>query len=307
MNRAILKNKIKKICPNTRKYEFYKGSIIYKDEDGVKHVIKENDGNILETYNYLNSRGFGYIPRLEYLDDDVYVYEYVEDIKTPDEQRMSDLVKLDALLHNKTVYYKDTSIDEIKEMYEKLSSKIDDTYNYYDDIITTIESRIYMSPSEYMLARNCSSIFSCLGFSKTKINEWYKLMENKPKKRLVLLHNNLESSHLVESKENMLISWNKTSRDLPIYDFIKLYKNNFDSYDFNELYKEYIKLFPLTEEERMLMFIILFIPPKITFSKSEIVATTEVSKLCNYLFTTDRLFMENETKNSEKQDNKINE
>lgn len=306
MNNDALRSKIKKICPKAKRYEFYKDSVIYKDNEGKKHVVKKNDNNILETYNYLNSRGFGYLPRLEYLDDDVYVYEYVKDTKTPDEQRVSDLIKLDALLHNKTVYYKDTSVDEVKEVYEDLLSKINNTYAYYDDVINMIESRVYMSPSEYLLARNCSSIFNCLEFSRKKLDDWYKIMENKPKKRLVLLHNNLEPEHLVRADENVLISWNESTRDLPIYDFIKLYKEYYYKYDFNELYREYLKLFPLTKEERTLMFIILFIPPKISFLNSEIKSTMEVSKLCNYLYTTDKLFMENEAKDTKKQNNEVN-
>lgn len=307
MNKEILKEKLKRICPKAKKYEFYKNSIIYKDENDKKHVIKKKDFNVLETYNYLNSRGFGYLPKLEYLDDDVYVYEYVSNTKTPDEQRMSDLIKIDALLHNKTVYYKDISIDEVKEIYENLTAKINELYNYYDDVMTMIESRIYMSPSEYMLARNCSMIFNCLDFSRSKLDEWYEIMKNKNKKRIVLLHNNLDPKHLVRSDENVLISWNKSERNLPIYDFIKLYKNNYCNYDFNELYKEYIKRFPLTKEERMLLFINLFIPPKIVFSKPEIITTMEVSKLCNYLITTDKLFMENEAKNTEEQKTQVYE
>lgn len=126
------------------------------------------------------------MPKLEYLDDDVYVYEYVSNTKTPDEQRMSDLIKIDALLHNKTVYYKDISIDEVKEIYENLTAKINELYNYYDDVMTMIESRIYMSPSEYMLARNCSMIFNCLDFSRSKLDEWYEIMKNKNKKNSII-------------------------------------------------------------------------------------------------------------------------
>jgi len=307
MKNDVLRNAIKKFCPNVKRYEFYKNSIIYKDPEGKKHVAKENKNNILETYNYLNSRGFGYLPRLEYCDDNSYVYQFVEDINTPNEQRISDLIKIDALLHNKTVYYKDISIDEVKEIYEGLTKKIDNTFNYYDDIITMIESKIYMSPSEYMLARNCSSIFSCLNFCKKELDDWYSIMQSKTKKRVVLLHNNLDPEHIIRSDDNVLISWDKVTRDLPIYDFISMYKKMYSKYDFNELYREYLKRFPLLDEERKLMFIILFIPPKIVFSSSEINSTIEVSKLCNYLVTTDKLFIENEAKNTKEQNHKINE
>lgn len=307
MNKELSRNIIKKHCHSTRKFEIHKNSILYVNDKGKKFVAKKNDNNILDIYNYLNSRGFGYLPRLVYCDNDSYVYEYVEDTNTPDEQRISDLIKLDALLHNKTVYYKDMSLDEVKEIYERLSAKIDDVFNYYDDLITIIENNVYMSPSEYMLARNCSSIFSCLNFCKKELDEWYEITSKKSKKRIVLLHNNLDTNHLIRSDDNILISWNNATRDLPIYDFIRLYKKNYNKYDFDELYKEYLKRFPLLEEETKLMYIILFIPEKILFKTSEIESTIEVGKLCNYLFMTDRLFMENEAKNRKVQNGNIDE
>lgn len=299
MNNTLIRNVVKKHCSNIKKCELSSNSIIYTDRNNNKFVAKKNNNNITKMYNYLNSRGFNYLPKLVYWDDNGYVYEYIENTNIPDEQRVSDLIKLDALLHNKTVYYKDISLDEIKEMFENLSYKINNTFNYYDDLMTIVESKIYMSPSEYMLARNCSTIFNCLNFCKNELDNWYQIMKDKNKKRVVLLHNNLDINHLINSDKNILISWNNAIRDLPIYDFIKLYKENYNKYDFSSLYKEYINRFPLLEEEIKLMFIILFIPDKIVFSNNELESTINVSKLCNYLYTTDKLFMENETKNTE--------
>lgn len=308
MNNDIIKNVIKKQCPTVKKYEFLKNAIIYTDANDKKFVAKENaKNNIINIYNYLNSRGFGYLPRLIYYNNDGYVYEYVDDILTPKEQIISDVIKMDALLHNKTVYYKDVSLNEIKEIYENLRSKIDNVFNYYDDLVTMIEAKTYASPSEYMLIRNCSTIFSCLNFCIYELDNWYKITSNKNKKREVLLHNNLDPSHLIRKDDSVLISWDYATRDLPIYDFIKLYKKNYNKYDFSELYKEYIKRFPLLEEEKLLMFVILFIPWKIKFNQNELKMTIEVGKLCNYLFITDKLFMENEAKNSKEQNHNINE
>ena len=306
MNNELFLSKIKEICPKAKKYEFYKNAVIYKDENDNKHVVKENKDDALKIYNYLNYRGFSYLPKLEYLDKDIYIYKYEEDLEMPKEQRMSDLIKTSALLHNKTVYYKDISVDEVKELYEYLSNKIVNTYNYYDDIMNIIESNIYMSPSSYMLARNCSMIFNCLEFSKNMLDDWYKKMEKTSKKRIVLLHNNLNIRHLIRNDENILISWNNSKRGLPIYDFINLYKNNFADYDFNELYYEYKKRFPLTKEEEMLIFIYLFIPDKLNLTKSEMAKTIDVARLCNYLVTTDKLFMEQEAENTKEQKTNVN-
>ncbi len=306
MNNKLIKNLIRQKCSNIRKYELYSNAIVYEDNSLNKFVAKKNNNDILSLYNYLNSRGFSYLPKLNFCDNNGYIYEYEEDIQTPNEQKISDLVKLDALLHNKTVYYKDITIDEVKEIYEKLKDKINSNYNYYDDLVTMIEGNIYMSPSYYLLIRNCSSIFSCLNFCLNTLDKWYDIASNNSKKRVVLLHNNLDVKHLIKSNDNILISWDKAVRDLPIYDFIKLYKNNYDKYDFNILYKEYIKKFPLLEEEKLLMFIILFIPDKIYFKDNELINTINVGKLCNYLYITDNLFMENEAKNTKVQNNNIN-
>lgn len=299
-------NIIKKLCGKINKFKIYKNATMYEGNNN-KWILKKNTNNISDLYNYLLSRGFNYLPEIYFINNDIYIYKYVENTHTPNEQRASDLIKLDALLHNKTVYYKDISIDELKELYEKIDINIIDTYNYYNNLLNNIESKIYMSPSEYMLARNSSMIFSCINFCKTNLDEWYEMMKKYKKERLVILHNNLDINHIIRNNENIFISWNKSKRDIPIYDFLKFYKNNYNKFDFNELYNEYIKKFPLNNEERKLLFILLFLPEQIVFNSNELLNTKKVSELCNYLVITDNLFMKNETKNTKKQYDEINE
>lgn len=52
------------------------------------------------------------------------------------------------------------------KIFEETMEKINYIYNYYMDVINIIESKIYMSPSEYLIARNISKIFSCIYFCK---------------------------------------------------------------------------------------------------------------------------------------------
>lgn len=300
MNNNLIRKVIRRNCPIVKKYEMSKNAIIFTDNEGKKFVAKKNNNeNIINTYKYLNSRGFDYLPKIAYYDNDGYIYEYEENMDMPLEQKISDLIKITALLHNKTCYYKNICIDEVKELYENLNDKINDIFSYYDNLINIIDSKIYSSPSEYMLSRNCSSIFSCLNFCKSELDAWYDIIKEKKKIREVFLHNNLEYDHIIRNNESILISWDNAKSDIPIYDFIKLYKNNYNKYDFNTLYKEYISRFPLLEEEKKLLFILLFIPDKIEFIDNELTNTINVSELCNYLFITDKLFMENKTKYSE--------
>ena len=56
-----------------------------------------------------------------------------------------------------------------------------------------------------------------------------------------------------------------------------------------------------------LIFIYLFIPDKLDLTKSEMAKTIDVARLCNYLVTTDKLFMEQEAENTKEQKTKVNE
>ena len=44
------------------------------------------------------------------------MYEYIEDVNTPEEQKAIDLVSMMSLLHNKTTYYKEVPIHLKKNM-----------------------------------------------------------------------------------------------------------------------------------------------------------------------------------------------
>ena len=54
------------------------------------------------------------------------------------------------------------------------------------------------------------------------------------------------------------------------------------------------------------MYIILFIPKKVSLNDSEIKNVIEVSKLCNYLYITNNLFMEDKSINPQKQNSDVN-
>ena len=111
MNNDDLKRTIKKICPFVKRYEFYKNTIIYKDENEKKHVIKSNENNILDIYNYLNSRGFGYLPRLEYCDDKTYyiILTNEGDIYLSDN---NDFMEFANMIIDRSMYDFDTKINE---------------------------------------------------------------------------------------------------------------------------------------------------------------------------------------------------
>lgn len=272
---------------NLRTTEYRKlGKAILVNTNQGKLVVKEKGTN--DIYSYLESRNFNYYPNL--IEDDKYeILEYIEEINTPNEQKMLDLIRLVSLLHNKTTYYKEVTSDEYQKIYEDVMNNIDYLHSYYSDMITIIESRVYMSPSEYLLARGISKIFNSLNFSKYEIEAWYELVKDKKKQRYVVLHNNLELSHFIRNKNSYLISWEKSKIDIPIFDFYKLYKNHSLEYDFSILLKTYENDYPLLEEERKLLFILISLPDKIELDNDEYKTCINISKLLDYLYKTDEL------------------
>ena len=90
--------------------------------------------NYRELYNYLNSRSFNYLSSYS-LDsrDDMAVFDYQEDISFNKEQKLMDMIEIVALLHTKTISFKDITLDKYKELYDNLNNNINYSFNYYEE------------------------------------------------------------------------------------------------------------------------------------------------------------------------------
>lgn len=256
-----------------------------------KYVIKEktrSENN--EIFKYLEARNFLYYPEIISKDTDDYtITRFEESVDMPDEQKMLDLIDLVTLLHNKTTHFKEVDEADYKKIFEDITNNIEYLRSYYLDIITVIESKVYMSPSEYLLARNISKIFSALNYCSHELNSWLDLVKNKRKQRFVVLHNHLELDHFIRNKNAYLISWEKSKIDLPIFDLYKLYKKHGLDFDFESVLRHYEKGYPLLEEERKLFFILISLPNKIEFSDNEYELSKKISKEIDFLYKTESL------------------
>lgn len=258
------------------------GKAILVESDNDKYILKQNNRD-KKIYEYLKSRNFNYFPKILNSKDDEYeITEYQEQIDMPEEQKVLDMIELVSLLHLKTTYYKEVDNDEYKKIYEDLLNNVEYLYSYYIDIINLIESRVYMSPSEYLLARNITKVFNALSTINNEIKDWYKLVENKKKERLAVLHNNLRIDHFIKNDNSYLISWDKSKIDMPIFDLYKFYLNNED-YDFVEILKLYEKNYPLLEDEKRLLFILIKMPPLLEIEGNEYIKTIKIRKMLNNL------------------------
>lgn len=287
MNRLfrIIKDKPKKIT--------IKNNVEIIDTDNNTYVIKKKTNKNLDyIYDYLHSRSFDYFPKRLIKDDEYDIYEYVEDVKLPNEQKILDLVNLLTLLHSKTTFYKEIDIDIYKNIYEDVVGRIEYLNNYYNNLMDIIETNIYMSPSEYLIARNISLIYNSLNYARYQIDRWYDLIKDKRKIRLVNIHNNLSIEHYIKKDKPYFISWDKSKIDMPIYDILSLYKNHFLDFEFMDILKFYESKYPLLMEERILLFILMALPSEIDISSSEYNTCIKARNLLDYLAKTEYLTTE---------------
>lgn len=253
------------------------------DTGDEKLVIKKRETDLDDVFRYLNSRAFDYFPKIVYKTDNYDIYEYVPDVDLPKEERAMDIIKLVTMLHSKTTFYREVDEDYYKEIYEELLDRIDYLNNYYDDITSIIEKEEFMSPSNYLFARNVTKIFQALNYCKYNINKWYDIINEKKRIRIVNIHNNLRLDHYLLGDRPNLISWNHSKKDMPIYDLLKMYKTYYDQLDFCELMRNYEAHYPMLLEEKILFFCLISIPDKLEFTEEEYNMCVKVKSFYNYL------------------------
>lgn len=284
--REIIKKK-----DSTSRRMTIKNNVRIIDTDNGSFVVKkkENSQNLDNIYNYLRSRSFDYFPSKIEETSKYELYEYVEDYNEPVEQKVLDMMYLLSLLHNKTTFYKEVDFDYYKEIYEKIKNNVDYIFNYYTELITNIEKKIYMSPSEYLIARNISKIYYMINYCQVNLEKWYELIKEKKKMRVVNIHNNLRLDHYIKNTKPYFISWNKSRIDSPIYDLLNFYHNHYLDFDFSELFHFYEERYKLKEDEKLLLFIYMSIPPKIDIDEREYELCKKCRNVFDYLYKTDAL------------------
>lgn len=279
-------NELDKYNLKPLKYTYINNILIIKTPED-RYVIKKT--NNTKTYQYLKSRGFNfYLEPINQIDN-YEITKYIDSIEMPNEQKIQDLIEVVSILHNKTSHYKEIDEEDIKKIYEDINNNIAYLYSYYNDIMTIIESKVFMSPPEYLLSRNISIIYKSLNFCQTKINSWYQKIKDKKQQRVVVLHNNLSLDHFIRGQNPYLISWSKSKIDSPIYDLYKLYQKHSIDYDFNSLLKKYESKNPLLDEERELLFILISLPKEIKFKDNNYNTCINISNLIDDLYKTESL------------------
>lgn len=266
-----------------------KNNIRIIDTGNKTFVIKKKESDLDTLYQYLKSRSFDYYPKLIDQTRNYEIYEYIEDTCLEKEERAMDIIKLLTLLHSKTTYYKEIDDDTYKTLYEDISDRLNYLFHYYQDIVEIIEQEEYMSPSHYLFIRNVSKLFQVFGYCQNKIETWYQIISEKKRVRITQIHNNLRLEHYLLGNKPYLISWNKSKKDMPIYDLVLFYQRYYKEFDFCNLLRNYENHYPMLPEEKLLFSCLISIPIKIDFQEEELPLCQKIRNFYDYIFTTDKL------------------
>lgn len=267
------------------------GKVLVLNTTSGDFVVKEkSEKDIKELFSYLKSRNFHNFPKLiDESRNDVNVYEYIESVAMPEEQKALDLIEVISNLHNKTTYYKTVTEDDFKEIYDTIKSNIVYLKQEYNIFYEEIKKEKYMSPSHYSLIRNIYKVFSALDFVEAQLEEWFLLVKDQTKKRVSYVHNNLNLDHYIKNDEDYLISWEKYRVDSPLIDLVKFYKSDYLKIHFSVILSKYFEKVSLSEDEKKLFFLLISLPPKIEFTNNEFKDCQMVRKALDYVFLTEEL------------------
>ncbi len=268
-----------------------KNSATIIDSSSGKLVLKKQNKDLYNLFNYLDSRGFTNYPKVirNFQDRDL-LYEYIEDYSPFNEQKLLDLESVISSLHNKTVFFKSTNIDNYKEIRDVVLENINFLEFNYNILFKNVLYKTFLNPAEYLFARNFFHIKRAFNYCRENIHKWYDLSSSNTKERVSIVHNNLALEHfLSDTNKQALISWDNYAIDTPILDIVNLYHKEYMNYDFSEFLSKYFQHFELRENEKILFFVLIRMPllmPNINFT---VIDTGKVREVLDYVYKSEQL------------------
>ena len=234
------------------------------------------------------------------------MFDNLEAVNYDISEKLLDYIRVISLLHIKTSYYKEVNNLEYNFIYEELLSKINDTRNYYESLINGIESREYMSPIEYLIARNISLILYIINICFDLLEKYYSIVKGKSNIRVVTLYNN-DIANVVKTKDSIyLTDFNSSYIDSPIYDILFIYNNYYNYIDLDTILNTYIKVFKLSEEELLLIKILVLLPSKIRIG-TEVNDMIITKNIMNKIYKSLKILESNKEETSKTKKQKDNE
>ena len=274
--------------------------LIEKNNQKLVYKIKKNNKDNL--YNYLRIKDFdNFLLPLE-VTQEYEVYKYIDEKNIPAEDKAVELVNLLSLVHTKTTAFQEVNQEKVDEQYQTIKKEISYLKNYYLDLQDYIEIKEFMSPAEYHLMINISKFHKALNFAEKKLELWYQEKKQQIKERVVQLHNNITLEHFLIDDKPYFINWDKSKKDIVIYDFLNFYRNEYLNLEMSSLFEQYQAKYQYSNEELLLLQTLIAIPDKITFKKSNLNNLIDTKKIINYIEKTNlflsKYYKKNQSTNS---------
>ena len=275
----------------------YKNKVKLIEKDDNKYIYKIKKSDKKDLYQYLlNIKFINFLP-LKETNNQYEIYNYIEDEYITNDEKAIDIINVLISLHVKTTTYQEISIEEIKTLYENTKKNIKYLRNYYLDLQDYIETKVYMSRAEQLLMNNISKFYKALNYAEEKIEQWYIEKEQQKQERTVQLHNNLSLDHIIKKDIPYIISWDKSKRGNPIYDFLYFYKKEYNNLEMNYLFSLYQDKYSFYPEEKMLFESLISIPEKISFQKTNYINTINAKSIIDYVDKTNEFLLKYNKKN----------
>ncbi|MED3623662.1 spore coat protein YsxE [Bacillus thermocopriae] len=183
------------------------------------------------------------------------------------EQQNQQLFRELARLHTLSAKEIPINKEERTVHYESTIGQIEKHEEFLDGFMDVCESKTYMSPFELLFCLYYNQIKLALGYSKTKLDEWYELTKNEEKARMVVVHGKLSSEHFLydERGYGFFINFENARYGSPIHDLLPyisraLNTNPKRNDQVVNSICHYLKYFPFKDEEKLLFHSYLAYP-----------------------------------------------
>ena len=282
------------------KYTLVGNNKIIEYPDKILFIKERTSYNIEDVYKYLDDHLVdNYLRPIEITNSEL-IFPYIEKTSLSDDEISKRLVLNLAIWQNKTTTYRTINLDEVKEFYEAKKKEINYLYAYYHDLILQLESKVYYLPVEYLFLRNSSLINNQLNLANQLLEEWYSIVKNKERERLVYSHGKCSLDHFLPKDDGYFISLENAHLGRVTDDIEYLFRKNFSTIDLVTTYNLYQRKYPYSAEEKLLLFVKLAIPDKVNIYPSSLETNKSLLMFYDRLITFNRFILDEkqEKKNS---------
>jgi len=270
--------------------------IIIYGEDG-SYLLKEKDNDKEKLYSTLESIQYPYyLPLLNSYQDSYELYPYFEEEVYDNNIKSKEFLKGLILLHKESIYYDDVSNIDINDFYDKIRKDIDEQLQFYLNLQNNIEVEGFPRIDYYYFLLNVSSFYKVLTIALDKLDLW-KSLEIKKIRKALIMHKDSLSNFSYSSKKSYFIDFSECKHDLLINDFISFYQANLHQIDMIECFHIYQSYIPFSYDEKVLLFCLICIPIRITFTDNIYQNIVIIQNRVNYIEKTLQFLLEEDKEN----------